>query len=333
MHLAGLDLYRTRIDFLVETVRSQHRGLPPTHLWTEVYGDRVGNRGFGRLRRVNTTSMAGIGDVLEWARHQVASRVPKADLDQRDPDYIREQLPGLWLLASLYFRADVRCLERIPADGPVLLVGNHSGGNVPPDTFVFSLAFCSYFGVERPFYQLAHNLVVSAPPLGSLRKFGTVAANHENAKLALESGAALLVYPGGDYEVFRPSWERHKVDFGGRKGYVQLAREAGVPIVPIASVGGQESVLFLSRGQWLAKLLRTDKMFRLKSVPIAIAPPWGLVIGDLAGHIPLPSKIVIEALDPIQVDGDDQAVHDKVLASLQDGVDRLAAERRFPVIG
>ncbi|HEX3545269.1 MAG TPA: lysophospholipid acyltransferase family protein [Mycobacterium sp.] len=277
--------------------------------------------------------MAGIGDVLEWARHQVASRVPKADLDQRDPDYIREQLPGLWLLASLYFRADVRCLERIPADGPVLLVGNHSGGNVPPDTFVFSLAFCSYFGVERPFYQLAHNLVVSAPPLGSLRKFGTVAANHENAKLALESGAALLVYPGGDYEVFRPSWERHKVDFGGRKGYVQLAREAGVPIVPIASVGGQESVLFLSRGQWLAKLLRTDKMFRLKSVPIAIAPPWGLVIGDLAGHIPLPSKIVIEALDPIQVDGDDQAVHDKVLASLQDGVDRLAAERRFPVIG
>ena len=166
--------------------------------------------------------------------------MPKADLDQRDPDYIREQLPGLWLLASLYFRADVRGLDRIPAEGPVLLVGNHSGGNVPPDTFVFTLAFCSYFGVERPFYQLAHNLVVSAPPLGSLRKFGTVAANHENAQLALESGAALLVYPGGDYEVFRPSWERNVVDFGGRKGYVRLAREAGVPIVPVASVGGQE---------------------------------------------------------------------------------------------
>jgi 1-acyl-sn-glycerol-3-phosphate acyltransferase len=277
--------------------------------------------------------MAGIGDVLDWARHQVASRVPKADLDQRDPDYIRDQLPGLWLLASLYFRADVRGLDRIPTDGPVLLVGNHSGGNVPPDTFVFTLAFCSYFGAERPFYQLAHNLVVSAPPLASLRKFGTVAASHENAKLALESGAALLVYPGGDYEVFRPSWERHKVDFGGRKGYVRLAREAGVPIVPIASVGGQESVLFVSRGQWLAKLLRFDKMFRLKSVPIAIAPPWGLVIGDLAGHFPLPAKIVIEAQDPIDVDGDDQAVHDKVMASLQGGVDRLAGERRFPVIG
>ncbi len=283
------------------------------------------------------TGMAGVGDVLNWARQQVVARVPKADLDQRDPDYIREQLPGLWLLASLYFRADVRGLDRIPTEGPVLMVGNHSGGNVPPDTFVFTLAFCSYFGVERPFYQLAHNLVVSAPPLASLRRFGTVAANPENARLALESGAALLVYPGGDYEVFRPSWERNKVDFGGRKGYVRLAREAGVPIVPIASVGGQESVLFLSRGQWLAKLLMVDKLLRLKSVPIAIAPPWGLVISDLAGHIPLPAKITVEALEPIDADdiqsADDDVVHEKVTAALQAGVDRLASQRRFPVIG
>lgn len=285
------------------------------------------------LAVVNITFVVAIDDALSWVKHQVASRVPTADLDQRDADYIREQLPGLWLLASLYFRADVRGLNRIPDDGPVLLVGNHSGGNVPPDTFVFTLAFCSYFGVERPFYQLAHNLVVSAPPLASLRKFGTVAANHDNARLALESGAALLVYPGGDYEVFRPFWERNKVDFGGRKGYVKLAREAGVPIVPIASVGGQESVLFLSRGQWLAKLLRVDRLLRLKSVPIALAPPWGLIVSDLYGHIPLPSKIVVEALDPIEVDGDDDVVHEKVEGALQAAVDRLAAERRFPVIG
>jgi 1-acyl-sn-glycerol-3-phosphate acyltransferase len=277
--------------------------------------------------------MATLGDVIGWVREQVASRVPKADLDQRDPDYIRDQLPGTWLLASLYFRADVQHLDRIPAKGPVLLIGNHSGGNVPPDTFVFTLAFCSYFGVERPFYQLAHNLVVSAPPLGWLRKFGTVAANHENAQLALESGAALLVYPGGDYEVFRPSWERHKVDFDGRMGYVRLAREAGVPIVPVSSVGGQETALFLDRGQWLAKLLFADKLLRLKSIPISLALPWGLNISDLAGHIPLPAKIAIEVQEPIEVDGDDQAVHDKVMASLQAGVDRLAARRRFPVLG
>ncbi|OFJ53111.1 lysophospholipid acyltransferase family protein [Mycolicibacterium grossiae] len=281
--------------------------------------------------------MAGFGDALGWVKQQISARVPTADLDQRDADYILEQLPGLWLLASLYFRADVRGLDRIPTTGPVLLVGNHSGGNLPPDTFVFTLAFCSYFGVERPFYQLAHNLVVSMPGLGSLRKFGTVAANHENATLALKSGAALLVYPGGDYEVFRPSWQRHEVDFDGRKGYVKLAREAGVPIVPIASVGGQEAALFLDRGQWLAKLLVVDKIARLKSVPILLAPPWGLAVSDMVPRLPLPTKIVIEVQDPIDAEdiasSDDDVINDKVLASLQSGVDRLAAERRFPIIG
>src|SRR3954462_7114512 len=279
------------------------------------------------------TRMAGMGDVLNWAKEQVSSRVPNSYSDQRDAALTRDQLPGRWLLASLYFRADVRGLDRIPANGPVLLVGNHSGGNLPPDTFVFTLAFCSYFGVERPFYQLAHNLVVSMPGLGSLRKFGTVAANHDNASLALQSGGALLVYPGGDYEVFRPSWKRHEVDFGGRKGYVRLAREAGVPIVPIASVGGQEAALFLDRGQWLAKLLMVDKLARLKSVPILLGPPWGLVVGDMVPRLPQPTKIAIEVQEPIEVDGDDDVVHKQVMESLQAGVDRLAAERRFPVIG
>jgi 1-acyl-sn-glycerol-3-phosphate acyltransferase len=145
--------------------------------------------------------------------------------------------------------------------------------------------------------------------------------------MALESGhaSALLVYPGGDYEVARPSWQRNVVDFDDRKGYVQLAREAGVQIVPVASVGGQETALFLTRGEWLAKLLRVDK--------ISLALPWGLNVSDLAGHLPLPAKITIEVQEPIDVDGDDDSVNDAVLASLQAGVDRLAAERRFPVIG
>jgi 1-acyl-sn-glycerol-3-phosphate acyltransferase len=277
--------------------------------------------------------MTGMADLLAWTRQKIAAQVPKADLDQRDPDYIRDQLPGLWLLASLYFRADVRGLDRIPADGPVLLVGNHSGGNVPPDTFVFTLAFCSYFGVERPFYQLVHNLVALYPALRWLPKFGTVAASPDNARLALESGAAVLVYPGGDYEVYRPSWQRHVVDFGGRKGFVRLARETAVPIVPVASVGGQETALFLGRGQGLARLLMLDKLFRLKSLPISVALPWGLNVTDWLGHIPLPAKIVIEVQEPIEATDDDQATYDKVVASLQSGVDRLAAQRHFPVIG
>src|SRR5688572_30895329 len=206
--------------------------------------------------------------VVQAVSSLAQSRIPKADLDERDTDYIRETLPGLWMLASLYFRADVRGLQNIPEDGPVLLVGNHSGGNLTPDTHVFTLAFSTYFGVERRFHQLAHNLVLSMPGLAGLRKYGTVAATPENAAKALDQGAALLVYPGGDYEVHRPSWESSRVDFGGRKGFIRLAKQKGVKIVPVVSVGGQETAFFLSRGEGLAKLLGLDRMFRLKVLPI-----------------------------------------------------------------
>src|SRR5881227_1622547 len=217
-------------------------------------------------------------------REQVQTRIPRADLDERDPDYIRENLPRLWLLASLWFRGEVRGLGNIPEEGAVLLVGNHSGGNLTPDTGVFTLAFNAYFGVERPFYQLAHNLVLSMPGLSFLRKFGTVAASPSNAEQALGSGAALLVYPGGDYEVHRPIWERHRVDFGGRKGFIRLALEHDVPIVPVVSIGGQETSLFLSRGETLARVLMLDKLFRLKVLPVSLGLPWVVNVGDFLGH-------------------------------------------------
>jgi 1-acyl-sn-glycerol-3-phosphate acyltransferase len=280
---------------------------------------------------------------LERAVRAVAGRlqqrVPPADLDERDPDYIRESLPRLWLLASLYFRGEVRGLGNIPENGPVLLVGNHSGGNLTPDTGVFTLAFHAYFGVERRFHQLAHNLVLSMPGLGWLRKYGTVAASPDNARKALRSGAAVLVYPGGDREVHRPSWQSDRIDFDNRKGYVRLALDEDVPVVPVVAIGGQETALFLSQGEWLARTLFLDRLFRLKVLPISLAPPWGLNVGDMFGHVPLPAKITIEVLPPIRLreefgdDPDVDEVHLHVTRLMQETLDALSAERRFPLIG
>src|SRR5437764_13309295 len=142
-----------------------------------------------------------VGRTLRAMADRLERIVPRADLDERDPDFIRERLPRLWLLASIWFRGEVRGLGNVPDSGPVLLVGNHSGGNMTPDTIIFTLAFSTYFGVQRAFYQLAHNLVPSMPGLAQLRKFGTVAASPANARTALQSGAALFVYTVGDDDV------------------------------------------------------------------------------------------------------------------------------------
>ncbi|MGI8863315.1 MAG: lysophospholipid acyltransferase family protein [Solirubrobacteraceae bacterium] len=280
-----------------------------------------------------------ISRALREVAQQAQRRIPRADLDERAADFIRERLPLLWLFASIWYRGEVRGLGNIPDSGAVLLVGNHSGGNLTPDTLVFTLAFNTYFGVERAFFQLAHNLVLSMPGLGQLRKFGTVAASPENARKALRSGAALLVYPGGDYEVHRPSWEGRRVDFGNRKGFIRLALDQGVPLVPVVSIGGQETALFLSRGEGLARLLRLDKMFRLKVLPISLALPWGLNVGDMLGHIPAPAKITIETLPPIDLeaefgpDPDVDEIYDHLMRLMQETLDALASERRLPVLG
>src|SRR3954447_14167562 len=312
----------------------------------------VGRLGSGLARAGSEFARAGrrpagaLADAGQEATSSAAERTARelrdrltADLDDRDPDHLREQLPLLWLIASFWFRGEVRNLGNIPEEGPVLMVGNHSGGNLTPDTFIFTLAFSTYFGVERPFHQLAHNLVMASPYAQLLRSGGTVAASHENSRTALDSGAALLVYPGGDWEVHRPSWERNKVDFAGRKGFIRLALDAGVPIVPVVAIGGQETAVFVSRGAWLAQLLRLDRLLRLKVLPISIAPPWGLNVGDFLGHIPLPAKITVEVLEPIDVGeqfGDEpdlNEVYEYVTRMMQETLDTLAAERRFPVIG
>jgi len=291
----------------------------------------------GRLvRSAARSSLGGASRVLAGV---VEQRIPPADLDERDPEYIRSTLPRLWPWASFYFRARVRGMHRVPAEGPVLLVGNHSGGNWPADTFIFTLAFNAFFGAERQFYQLAHNLVLAWPFLGFLRKFGTVAASHANARRALDAGAALLVYPGGDYETHRPSWQSHRVDFGRREGFIKLALERDVPIVPVVSIGGQETALFLTRGERLARALRLDRSVHLHVLPVSIAVPWGLNIGDLFGHVPLPAKITIQVLEPIDLRArfgehpDLDAVYDHLTALMQRELADLADERRLPLLG
>jgi 1-acyl-sn-glycerol-3-phosphate acyltransferase len=279
-----------------------------------------------------------LGRAVGGVTERISSRL-SADLDDRDPDYIRDNLPLTWLLSSIWFRGEVRNLGHIPDDRAVLMVGNHSGGNMTPDTIVLQTAFSTYFGVERAFYQLAHNLVIASPYGQLLRRWGTVSASHENARKALDSGAALLVYPGGDWEVHRSVRERFRVDFNGRRGFIRLALDAGVPIVPVVAIGGQETSLFITRGAGLARGLGLDRLFRLKVLPVSIAPPWGLNVGDFLGHIPLPAKITIEVLPPIDPqrdfgpDPDIDEIYEHVTRVMQEALDALAAERRFPVIG
>ncbi len=275
-----------------------------------------------------------------WASEVAGLRhgFAEGNIEEWNPKYIQRAMAVMGPLFRYYFRGEVRGLEKIPKEGPVLIVGNHSGGLMIADTMVFTMAFYDYFGVERRFHQLAHDLAVKWPGAG-IRPFGTVNASHENAKKAFEQGAAVLVYPGGDYETFRPSWHSDKIEFGGRQGFIKLALEAGVPIVPLVSIGGQESGLFLTRGERLARALKLDKNARLKVLPVSVGPPFGINILDAPIRLPLPAKITIEVLDSIDLEDqfgpepDPDEVYDEVTSHMQDALSALAEERTLPVVG
>jgi 1-acyl-sn-glycerol-3-phosphate acyltransferase len=281
-----------------------------------------------------------VDQATDWVAQQVKARIPSADPADRDPEFIGDTMGLGWLFARLYFRAEVRGLERIPEEGPVLLVANHSGGNVSPEVMVTTLAFVRRFGPQRPFFQLAHDMVMAYPVIGSLlRRFGTVNADAANAARALRAGAAVLVYPGGDWEVHRPTWEEDRIDFAGRTGFLRLAWDERVPIVPVVNIGAQQSQLVLTRGDRIARLLRLDRMLRLKVFPISLALPWGLDVGDLAGHLPLPSKITVEFLDPIDLRAalgpelDLELAYQFVTGTMQRALTKLDEERTLPIVG
>jgi 1-acyl-sn-glycerol-3-phosphate acyltransferase len=279
---------------------------------------------------------AAVGDLASAVR----SNGRQDAFDLRDPAYIERTLPALRLMSNLYFRASVTGLENIPADGPVLLVGNHSGGTLIADTFVFAQSFYDRFGADRRFHQLAHDLVFKFVGMRTLiQRYGTVPASPGNMKTALDRGSALLVYPGGDEETYRPSWKSDQINLAHRTGFIRLALEHGVPIVPVVAIGGQETALFLGRGRRVAQWLRLDRTLRLKVLPPVLGPPAGLTILDLPIRFPLPAKISIEVLEPIDLRArlgsspDIGEGYRLVTSVMQETLTRLGDERTLPVIG
>jgi 1-acyl-sn-glycerol-3-phosphate acyltransferase len=266
-----------------------------------------------------------------------SSGADKPEVAKWDPVFTRQIKNWVGPVIKRYFRAEVRGLEAMPPAGGALVVSNHSGGMFTPDVLVFASEFYDKFGFDRPVYTLAHYGVFIGPLSGWLRRAGVIEASRENAAKALRSGAIVLVFPGGDYDSYRPTLSENVIDFGGRTGYARTAIETGVPIVPVVSIGGQETQLFLTRGDSIARRLGL-KRARIEILPISVGFPFGLSM-IFPPNLPLPSKVVTRVLEPIDVaaqfgdDPDIEEVDAHVRSVMQAALDELARERRFPVLG
>src|SRR5581483_6328758 len=151
----------------------------------------------------------------------------------------------------------------------------------------------------------------------------------------------VALWPGGERDSLRAWTKRDAALLAGRMGFIKLAIRSAVPIVPISTVGGPDSMPVLATGRRLAKALRLDRVARLKMFPIALQAPWG-ISPALLPEIPLPTKIRTAFQDPISLDCDPdraedgdyvQAKYREVCAGIQSGMDALARRRRLPLFG
>jgi 1-acyl-sn-glycerol-3-phosphate acyltransferase len=266
-----------------------------------------------------------------------SNEIAQPEIAKWDPTFTELLINAVTPVIRRWFRPEVRGLETFPSTGGALLVSNHSGGVLTPDWNVLAPALYGKFGYDRPLYTLAHYGVFFTPFRASLGRLGVIHASREAAAEALRSGAVVLVFPGGDYDAFRPTRRQNVIDFDGRTGYVRTAMETGIPIVPAVSVGGQETQVFVTRGDWLAKRLGLTR-FRIEILPVTIGLPFGMTV-FFPANMPLPAKIVYHVLEPIDIaarfgeDADVDEVDAYVRSVMQTALDRLGRERRLPIVG
>jgi 1-acyl-sn-glycerol-3-phosphate acyltransferase len=192
-----------------------------------------------------------------------------------------------------WFRVEWEGLEKIPRTGGALLIANHAGA-IPADAPMIMQGIETELG--RPVYGLADYWFRTLPVIGTLwSRGGGVPADPDNAyRLLHDDGQLVLVFPEGTKGPGKLSRDRYQLRRFGRGGFVETAMRAGVPVVPIAVVGAEESMPILFKLPTLGRAL---------GVPYIPVTANHLLLGPVLGTLlHFPAKFRFRVLDPIRFD-------------------------------
>lgn len=196
--------------------------------------------------------------------------------------------------ARVCYRPTVAGWENLPRDRPSLLVANHSGGMAVGELTSFASLWVREFGSTRALTGFAHPIGFKLWPLTTIhRLLGSIPSTYEAAFAALDEGVPILMFPGGDHEGWRPVWQANRVDFGGRKGFLRIARKTRTTIVPMGITGSHYTAPVLHRSKLLPRLLVLPHLAGLKRWPVTVLGLVGVMLILLSNmHVWLKAGLV-----------------------------------------
>jgi 1-acyl-sn-glycerol-3-phosphate acyltransferase len=272
----------------------------------------------GGLRGVSWGNLARLQRALYFAWH--SEETDEFGADQRFTEALE---PFLEFLYAVWWRVEASGLEHLPADGPGLVVANHSGV-LPYDALMIQMAIRHEHPAKRVCRMLALDMFALLPVLAPiLSKSGSVRANPENAERLLHRGELLGVFPEGVKGVGKYYRERYKLARFGRGGFVRIALRTGTPIIPCAVVGAEEIHPVVAKADWVGR------PFGLPYFPLTPTFPW---LGPL-GVVPLPTKWSIDFGDPLDLSGhgpddaDDPILVNRLSEDVRSAVQRMVHSR------
>ncbi len=213
-----------------------------------------------------------------------------------DPAFHARVRPLTEFFYRRYWRVETHGVEHVPAEGPALIVGNHSGG-IPLDAAMIAAAV----DLEHPQHRLVRftydRFVADMPLMGDLyNRLGAVPASYRNSYRLLQSGALVGIFPEGVAGVAKGIGRRYRVQ-RFHTGFIRLSLSLQVPIVPVAVVGAEETYPVI--GKWT----QLGPFKELLNVPYIPVTPFFPLFGVL-GAVPLPTKWHIRFGPPVHFGSD-----------------------------
>ena len=228
-----------------------------------------------------------------------------------------EEAKVLFSLARLvysYFRPEIVGIENVPA-GRVLIVPNHSG-QLPLDGLVVAVACLLKATPPRLVRAQAERWFPTLPFVNeAFSRAGVVVGDPINCRNLLLDDNAILVFPEGVKGSGKPFQERYKLKTFPR-GFMRLALQTNAPIVPVAVVGAEESIISISDGKPLARLIGAPYL------PISPLLP---LLGPLA-YLPMPTKFHVYFGEPMHFEGpfdDEDSIIDAKAHQVQERVQQM----------